>query len=332
MPYMITSDKHYNIVTANDDVKKWYADYSAGNVGENYGKGEHFLGAPVVFCLDTPEKCDGYLFELFSVGNFKSTISAKTTSNEYSAENLYVNTGYRWSVTGFKSGEAVFKSEGSFKTEKFPRTINIGGVSNVRDIAFFSPKIKQGMLYRSASLDDITLEGKKTVLFDLGIKTDIDLRTRGEGTAGTVSPLGDTVGYFSLPGAYYVESGASVKDPVFQKNMAEVFKVLADENNYPTIFHCAIGRDRTGTLAAILEILLGATEKDVFADYELSFFSEAGCRDNAAPDMMLGKITELYEFLRSYGGGSVRENVEKYLGDIGVFPEEIENIKKIMTK
>lgn len=329
---MITPDKHYDIITANDDVKKWYADYSAGSVGENYGKGEHFQGVKTEFVWNAIEKCDKYVVELASDGNFKQSVSFETTENKSEIDNLYVDSDYRWSVTGLKNGEEVFKQKGSFTTGKFPRTITADGVSNIRDVAFFSPKLKQGMLYRSASLDDITKVGKKTVLLNLGIKTDIDLRTRGEGTAGTESPLGAETKYCSLPGAYYVESGASVKDPVFQKNMAEVFKILADENNYPAVFHCAIGRDRTGTLAAIIELLLGATRDDVLADYEISFFSEAGCRDNALPGQMLGKITELYDYLKDYGGGNVNENAEKYLTDIGVSPEEIGKIKKIMTK
>jgi protein-tyrosine phosphatase len=37
-------------------------------------------------------------------------------------------------------------------------------------------------------------------------------------------------------------------------------------------FHCRIGTDRTGTVAYVLEGLLGVPEEDRIQDYELSFF------------------------------------------------------------
>ena len=46
--------------------------------------------------------------------------------------------------------------------------------------------------------------------------------------------------------------------------------VIAGKSIY---FHCRIGTDRTGTLAYILEGLLGVSEEDRVDDYELSFFS-----------------------------------------------------------
>ena len=45
--------------------------------------------------------------------------------------------------------------------------------------------------------------------------------------------------------------------------------IVAGENIY---FHCRIGTDRTGTLAYILEGLLGVSDEEKLQDYELSFF------------------------------------------------------------
>ena len=45
--------------------------------------------------------------------------------------------------------------------------------------------------------------------------------------------------------------------------------VIDGKNIY---FHCRIGTDRTGTLAYILEGLLGVTDEERLEDYELSFF------------------------------------------------------------
>ena len=46
-------------------------------------------------------------------------------------------------------------------------------------------------------------------------------------------------------------------------------EIIAGHNLY---FHCRIGTDRTGTVAYILEGLLGVPEEDRIQDYELSFF------------------------------------------------------------
>lgn len=45
---------------------------------------------------------------------------------------------------------------------------------------------------------------------------------------------------------------------------------VIDGNNI--YFHCRIGTDRTGTLAYILEGLLGVEKEQMLEDYELSYF------------------------------------------------------------
>jgi protein tyrosine/serine phosphatase len=45
---------------------------------------------------------------------------------------------------------------------------------------------------------------------------------------------------------------------------------VVDGNNI--YFHCAIGTDRTGTMAYFLEGLLGVSLEDKLEDYELSYF------------------------------------------------------------
>ena len=329
---MIAPAKSEDIVVANKNVFDWYTSYLPCYVGENYGKGDIFYGQTIKFSWDTDIKCDYYVVDIYTDGHYKKEESFRTAEKEIDVPDLYVDSDYRWTVTGFRGGKEQFKGESFFKTQKSPRTIRIDGVSNTRDIGFFSKKIKQGMVYRSASLDEVTAKGIQDAIYSYGIKTDIDLRNSGEGSAGTSSPLGKNVNYYSLPGAYYVKSAANVKDPIYQKNMAETIKIFADEGNYPIIFHCAIGRDRTGTLAAILEAFLGASYNDILADYELSFFSEAGCRDGASDEAMHVRINELYSFLGNYGDGKVSENTEKYLLDIGVSPEDLSAIKRIMKK
>ena len=47
---------------------------------------------------------------------------------------------------------------------------------------------------------------------------------------------------------------------------------------------------------------------------------------------MFTRITEIYDFLSAYGKGSLRENTEKFLRDIGVSAEDLKSIQRIMAK
>lgn len=321
--------KNQLLQLANDDVAKWFTPYHPNGLGDNYGKGDHFAGKDVVFEWEYDGNADYFVLEIAEEGDYAGCLRYRSLKKSVTVSDLNVFADYSWRVTAYKDGKEVAKGEDCFKTEMSPKSIVIDGVSNVRDIAFFSKTLKQGMIYRAASLDAVTEKGLTDALLKYGIKTEIDLRNTGEGKQRS---LGKTVNYYSFPGAYYVTTGASVKDPLYQQNMAKAIEVFADENKYPIVFHCAIGRDRTGTLAAVLEAFLGADYNDIMADYEMSFFSDAGCKDNATPDTMFTRITEIYDFLHEYGGGSLQENTAKFLRDIGVSSADLESIKKIMTK
>lgn len=314
---------------ANDEVAKWFKPYRPNRLGNHYGKGDHFAGKDVVFEWEYVGRADYFVLEIAEKGDYNGCLRYRTTVKKVSVGELNVLADYAWRVTAYQDGKKVAIGESCFSTEKSPASIVIDGVSNARDVAFFSKTVRQGMIYRSASLDEITEKGLSDALSKYKIKTEIDLRNTGEGKQ---SPLGDKVNYYSLPGAYYVSSGASVKDSFYRQNMAKAIGVFAYESNYPILFHCAIGRDRTGTLAAVIEAFLGAEYDDIMADYEMSFFSEAGCKDGAEPDIMFSKITEIYDFLSEYGEDTLQENTAKFLRDSGVTSEELENIRRIMKK
>jgi protein-tyrosine phosphatase len=47
-------------------------------------------------------------------------------------------------------------------------------------------------------------------------------------------------------------------------------RLLADPANLPAVFHCSVGKDRTGVLAAVVLGLLGVPEDVIVEDYALS--------------------------------------------------------------
>ena len=96
--------------------------------------------------------------------------------------------------------------------------------------------------------------------------------------------------------------------------------------------HCSIGRDRTGTFAMLLEMLLGVGENDIYLDYELSLFSAAGCSDNTPVNTLFYTyFWPTYNYInQNYEGDSASEKCEAFLLDAGVTAEEIASIRSLL--
>ncbi len=156
--------------------------------------------------------------------------------------NLKIATTYYWTV----AAEDVVTEVASFSTaDCAPRNIYCDGVTNMRDLGGWKTedgrRVKQGLLYRSGQWEKpgdarmITDKGI-TTLTELGIVTEIDLRNEAVGKVNESAMAG--VSYVQCPMASNVSYYDNNRDSV-----VKVFEILADENNYPLVFHCAIGTD-----------------------------------------------------------------------------------------
>ena len=58
--------------------------------------------------------------------------------------------------------------------------------------------------------------------------------------------------------------GGKVSSPI------STLEVIAKAENHPLVFNCAIGKDRTGVLAAMLLSIIGVPDEDIIEDYTLS--------------------------------------------------------------
>jgi hypothetical protein len=56
----------------------------------------------------------------------------------------------------------------------------------------------------------------------------------------------------------------------FLSDWQSFFKILAERDVYPLLFHCSAGRDRTGVGAAILLEMLGVERERIFEDFLVS--------------------------------------------------------------
>lgn len=265
-------------------------------------------------------------------------------STEPSVElyNLYIGTNYVWKVTAhFSDGRKSESGWASFTTEDTaPRNLYVDGVTNVRDIggwAIPDGRVRQGMMYRCGRLNEsersdviieITVDGIDTMRGTLGVKSEIDLRmpnAHNVETGGiTSSPLGEDINYYNVPlewdqGNYLMYNLESVK---------EFFSLAADESNYPLIFHCDIGTDRTGLFTILINGLLGVSEEDLYRDYLFSNFGKI------KRSRTLSNIQSNYlSTIKNCNGTTFSEKVENCLLEVvGVPRSDIDAIRAIMTE
>ncbi len=299
-----------------------------------YADGTKELSQPKSYKIRfVDEKTDSNYYTLvisespdYTLNSYKYSSYTKTYAMD--ADNLKLNTKYYYKVIDANSNKII--KESSFKTNNgIIRNIYIDGVTNCRDMGGYVTKdnhvVKQGLLYRTARLGDsdtainITQKGRETMLNQLGIKSEIDLRSE---TNMDHSLLSSETNYYHYP--FVTQNN---KFLFINRELAvDVFHKLADINNYPMFYHCAIGTDRTGAVAFNLLGLLGVSYEDALKDYLFSNFGNIGslreshnlCQDNV-------------NFFSNDGLSHFQETTIDYLvNEIGVSMEYITSIQNIL--
>jgi protein-tyrosine phosphatase len=170
------------------------------------------------------------------------------------------------------------------------RTLPFTGVLNFRDLGGYASSeggvTKWGRLYRSDALHDLS-PADLTVFRRLGIATIVDLRNTSEvertgrgllesesirfinspvlSSAGVPEPntttqIGD--GYLASRYLQYLDGGGTA--------LINAIEEMTDVDNYPLVFNCFFGKDRTGVLSALVLSLLGVSRQDIVNDYALT--------------------------------------------------------------
>ena len=228
------------------------------------------------------------------------------TKTEYTMVNPYANTHYFWQVIAHTNSGDVKSSIFDFYSADSKRTVDIPSLSNTRDVGGFTSKYgttKQGLIYRSARLDDMTKDNRE-VLRNLEIQTDLDLRNNGEGLKNPAN----LPNYYLRTLQLYTTNFAEEYRPA----MIDAVRVFANPNNYPVLFHCSVGRDRTGTLAIILQALLGASREYIIHDYYSSMWSVTGAYPKSLDGLNLQIVNATLDALEGYGD-SLSTGAENYL-------------------
>lgn len=178
----------------------------------------------------------------------------------------------------------------------FNRRVEMEGEHNFRDLGAYETSdnnaIKKGLLYRSGTLYKLT-PNDVAKFKKLGIKTVVNYLTESERANQGADKLPQGVKSIFLP----IEGGGNIVDDIIiarktgdfskipsdlnyelhkmlpetgKKSYSKLFDVLADESNYPILFHCSHGVHRTGTAAALILTTLGVPWQTISEDYMLS--------------------------------------------------------------
>ena len=246
-----------------------------------------------------------------------------------------------------------------------PRFMAVDKVSNMRDIGGWigldGRRVRQGLVYRSAAFDTgarfqrgekrgyeyifglspVTDEEKATfkpsvrkisdkgvteLVQGLGIRSDLDLRSPHECYGMNCSPLGSGVKWFHCPQKTY----GQFKDEDAKRAFAAAFRVFLDKSNYPVIFHCAGGADRTGAIAFMLNGVLGVSLDDLSRDWELTVF---GTGHAINPDFTHERrFNRLVAVVESQPGATLTDKIVSYVKSCGFTDADIARVREIMLE
>jgi hypothetical protein len=205
------------------------------------------------------------------------------------------------------------------------RWIYLEGAANTRDAGGYPTAdgrlVKRGMIYRSATLSRLSSRGVNAFR-SLGVKTVIDFRNR-------LTPWppfnGDVWSVYLASSVHGCPMSFAKGDPQEESyirgvrenagSFREAFELLSHEENYPVLYHCAAGKDRTGVMSALLLSLLGVDRDTIVADFRLS--EQVGLPGSLeAMEALLDRVAE-------------RGGIGAYLLEFGVPPDTQERIRAL---
>jgi protein-tyrosine phosphatase len=265
------------------------------------------------------------------------------------------------SIERNKNRNRFFKTHNSPKFERF---FPLDGAYNFRDLGGYltqdSHYVRWGQLYRSDEFSELTDQDLEN-LEHLKLQTIIDLRSPYE-IQGKENRLPPNCTYQKIRIYQHEPLFDYLPIALFKRHLlaqalganyiklierrAEAFgaalRILADPANFPVVYHCSAGKDRTGIVCALALSVLGVPDQTIIADYSLSnlgfdhFFTEfaaGGQLDGwgipyeefqavfiVNPDWM----RNLLHHLRKEYGGAAGYLVQR----AGLQPDELERIRE----
>ena len=210
------------------------------------------------------------------------------------------------------------------------RWINAGADSqgnsfcpNMRDIGGWpcdGGKVRYGLLFRCGQP---TMYARSVLVDHRHIQRELDLQ--GPDSTRTTSVMGTDIDYCRPPQyQWYTITDRTVWE--------EILALIFESARYgrPTIFHCSVGADRTGTVACIVEALLGMSQSNIDKDYELTSFFTGTDTDLHARRRNESEWSGLINQINALPGSTFRDKVVDWVATMGFTADEINAFRAAM--
>jgi len=232
--------------------------------------------------------------------DFIGQFSLKDGVGACSFRNLVPGVKYKYAVvseTGRKIQSGSFETCGQVRMIMLDRGFNVRDLGGWKGLGGYTMRYEQ--IYRGGSLGGTAKDGHPSDITDadraelkrIGVGAQLDLRAKTN--AGRYSGEGSyhsyALGKVTMVDADYnntmTDNGAYNEDASVISDIAWIIYEL--KQGRPVYFNCRQGADRTGTIAFVIEGLLGCYEygngkgaNQMAMDYELTGFSGANEVDN----------------------------------------------------
>ena len=232
-----------------------------------------------------PDEYDTLLGEPVNVYLYNNqTLGAQVTyanASDGVIRNLIPGNTYKWVKDGDSTvyGYVTVTSNGS---DHGTRWVDAGQIRNVRDLGGLPADtdddgtvdayVDYGRLFRGEKL----WTAPATNLTNLGITKEYDVGDPAEYSGNTrlSSYQNDQVIHYNFDYNSGDENNATSNYMRAWTAVTHIMEDVVNENNPQNIyFHCRVGADRTGTIAYLLEGLLGVPDEERYQEYELTHLS-----------------------------------------------------------
>ena len=203
---------------------------------------------------------------------------------------------------------------------------------NVRDLGGWvcdGGTVKYGLLIRGGR---ISAADRAVLVGQFGVQHEIDLRGKegrdpSDGDVATESPRGGDV-WFTIAD----KAASYTLTPVETWQLYLRCVIDAVTHREPVYFHCTAGADRTGTLACVLEGLLGMSQSDIDKDYELTTFYSGSGTDALARRRNESDWEKLINAINAVSGDAFRDKCVHFaVGTCGMSMADINAYRAAMT-
>ena len=206
------------------------------------------------------------------------------------------------------------------------RWIQTTDIDNFRDLGGWAcdgGTVRYGRLFRGSRL--VAETDRDYLLNGLRLGAELDLRYDAD-IEQAPATLKDCIDYLHADGNWYSLADKSK----WKAHISFIFDAIKTNRN--VWFHCAGGLDRTGTLACVLEGLLGVSQSDIDKDYELGCFYSGCGTDSTARRRNESEWTGLIGEINAYNGSSFRDKCVNFVASLGFSAEEINAFRAAMIE